>query len=310
MTKILITGSNGFIGANLLYRLLEFGEDVHILIRNKSNLWRIDKILPNCTKHIVDLTNAELIEKKINTIRPEIVYHCSTYGVSYLQKDPHIMFQTNVLGSLNLFNATLGKNYVKHIVNIGTSLEYGQKTGIIMEEEHERPNTLYGISKLSQTQLALYFAKNFDLPITTLRIFTGYGKFEEPKHLIGDIILGIITKKPIKIRTYSAKRDFIYIDDVIEALMRTANSEPIRDIVNIGTGKEYSVKDIIEILSQFGRIKINNESINDERANSEGYASTNKSKNLLNWTSTHSIEEGLRKTFEWFVQNKMYYLKS
>jgi nucleoside-diphosphate-sugar epimerase len=310
MTKILITGSNGFIGANLLYRLLELGEDTHILIRDGSNLWRIEKALSRCTKHVVDLTNAELIKEKINTIKPEIIYHCSTYGVSHLQKDPQTMFKTNVIGSLNLFNATLGKDYVKHIVNIGTSLEYGQKTGVIMEEDCERPNTLYGISKLSQTHLASYFAKNFDLPITTLRIFTGYGKFEEPKHLIGDIILGILTKKPIKIHTYSAKRDFIYIDDVIEALIKTADNAPIRDIINIGTGREYSVKDIIEIASKFGRIRIINEPASDERTKGEGHANTNKSKNLLNWTSAYSIDEGLRKTFEWFAQNKIHYLKN
>lgn len=307
MAKILITGASGFIGANLLHRLVEGNNDVHIWIRSKSNLWRMKNIMKNYKKHIIDVTNAKLLKINIDIIKPEIIFHCATYGVSHLQKDPRHMFRTNILGSLNLFTATVGKSYIRHIINVGTSLEYGHKRGIITERTSERPDTLYGMTKLSQTQLASYFTKNFDLPVTTLRVFTSYGAFEEPKHLIGDIMLGIITKKPIKISTYFARRDFVYIDDVVDALIKAGHSEPFRDIINIGSGKEYSVKNIIEIAKQFGKIIVESDQPKNERSGG-GYANTDKSKELLNWSAMHTIEDGLKKTYEWFSSNKNYYL--
>lgn len=309
MTKILITGAGGFIGSNLIHTLLESKNDIHVWLRENSDVWRIKNAINNCNCHIVDLTNSQLVKEKINLIKPEIIYHCSTYGVSHFQKDLNTMLKTNVLGSINLFNAISEQNSIRHVVNIGTSLEYGPKSGAINEEDCERPNTSYGISKLSQTQFAQHFAKNYGLPITTLRIFTSYGKFEEPKHLIGDIMLGIITKRPIKIRTFSAKRDFVYIDDVVDALIKTGENKPLRDIINIGTGKEYSVMNIIEIAKKFGEIIIDNNENDDERSNEEGYSNGNKAKKILNWTPKHSIEEGLEKTYEWFSKYKKHYLE-
>lgn len=311
MAKILITGASGFIGSNLFRALLKSKNEINVWLRDNSDLWRIKDIINNCNCHLVDLTNPQMVKEKINSIKPEIVYHCATYGVSHSQKDLNIMLKTNVVGSLNLFNAISEQNNVRHIVNIGTSLEYGSKSGPINEKDCERPNTPYGISKLSQTQFAQYFAKNYDLPITTLRIFTSYGKFEEPKHLIGDIMLGLITKKPIKIRTFLAKRDFIYIDDVVDAIIKTGESKPFKDIINVGTGKEYSTTEIIEIAKKFGNITvIESDEKDDERTKGEGYSDVDKSRKMLNWKSKYSVQEGLEKTYEWFKQYKKYYLET
>ena len=106
---------------------------------------------------------------------------------------------------------------------------------------------------------------------------------------------------------------FNLISGLVDALIKTGENKPLRDIINIGTGKEHSVMEIIEIAKKFGEVIIdnneNNNENNDERSNEEGYSNRGKSRKMLNWTPKYSIEEGLEKTYEWFNQYKEHYLE-
>jgi nucleoside-diphosphate-sugar epimerase len=309
MTKILVTGASGFIGANLTRELIKSKNDVHVFVRGNSNLWRIQDIFDEFTSHNVDLTNVTHLKQNIREIQPEIVYHCSTYGVSHSQNDLDLMVQTNIQGSINLFETMKNNSNLKHLINVGSSLEYGIKSNIIKEDDFENPQTSYGITKLSQTKLSQYFAKKYNLPITALRIFTGYGPFEEPNHLIGDIMMALITNNNIKIKSFSSKRDFIFINDVVNAIITTGNNMATGEIINIGTGKEHSVNEIIEMCKKFGELNTEHQNqSNDERTIASGFANVEKSKKLLGWTPKFTLSEGLKQTFDWFVENKKYYL--
>jgi nucleoside-diphosphate-sugar epimerase len=309
MDKILVTGATGFIGANLVRELLKTKNEIHVVIRNTSDLWRIKNIIKDCQVHKVDLNNFKLLRECIQNTRPQIVYHCATYGVSHSQIDHLQMFKTNVTGTINLLNSLAGQSGLECLINLGTSMEYGPKSGRIEEREREEPNTLYGISKLAQTNIVRHFAQKFNLPASTLRVFTSYGRFEEPHHLIGDLMMGVINKKPVKIKNSNAKRDFIFIDDVVRALQIAGEVKPEKQIINIGGGTEYSVDNIVKIVKKIGDIEIEDDK-SDERSQGEGFASIKNAEKLLGWLPRTSINEGLKRTYEWFIKNSQQYSKN
>ena len=309
MNRILITGAAGFIGANLVRELLKTKNEIHVVIRDTTELWRIKNIIKDCQVSIIDLGNFELLRKCIQNTRPQIVYHCATYGVSHSQTNHLQMFDTSITQTINLLNSLVGQSELECLINLGTSMEYGPKSGRIKETDREEPNTLYGISKLAQTKIVQYFAQKYNLPASTLRIFTSYGKFEESHHLIGDLMMGIINKKSVKIKNLNAKRDFIFIDDVVRALQIAGSVKPNKQIINIGSGTEYSVDNIVKIVKTIGDIKIEEDEL-DERSQGEGFASIRKAEKLLEWSPRFSINEGLQKTYEWFVENFQYYSRS
>ena len=102
MTNILITGANGFVGSNLVRRLLQSDDKITIFIRKESNLWRLKDILPFLEVCIIDMRDVELLRSVIKKIKPDIVYHCVAYGVYPSQQNLNMMIQTNIVNSVNL----------------------------------------------------------------------------------------------------------------------------------------------------------------------------------------------------------------
>ena len=107
MSDVLITGASGFIGANLVNDLINSKDQIHILIRKESNLWRLNNIISRCNVHFVDISQIKDVANIISKIKPEIVYHCATYGVYSNQKDTDKIEKTNLIGTKNLISSLI-----------------------------------------------------------------------------------------------------------------------------------------------------------------------------------------------------------
>ena len=297
MAKILITGAAGFIGANLTRELIKNGNEVNIIIKETSDLWRINDVISNCNVHRIDLKKVENVRNIIKKINPELVYHCAGHGIYPTQKDSAEVFSTNILGTFNLLDALNENNNLLRLVNLGSFFEYSTN-----------PIDPYTISKITQTKLAEHFFKEKKLPVTTLRLFTPYGKFDSPGRLICDLMIALIRNKPLEIFSKHTKRDFIHIDDVIAAL-EIASQQPDIDgeIIDIGTENEISVEEIVSMANQLSdnelAVNWNDAKQREIDISDESIFLGRQSTQKLNWKPSISLEMGLRKTIEWYKQN-------
>ena len=297
MVKILITGAAGFIGANLTRKLIKTGNEINILIKEASNLWRINDIVSNCNVHKIDLKKVEDVRNVVKEVNPELVYHCAGHGIYPSQKNSAEIFSTNILGTFNLLDALNENNNLHRLVNLGSFFEY-----------LTNPTDPYTISKITQTKLAEHFFKEKKLPIITLRLFTPYGKFDSPGRLICDLMIALIRNKPLEIFSKYTKRDFIHIDDVITALEIASQQPDITgEIIDIGTGNEISVEEIVSMSNQLS----DNELVinwNDTKQREVDILPENiflgrQQTQKLNWNPSTSLEDGLQRTIEWYKQN-------
>ena len=297
MVKILITGAAGFIGANLTRKLIKTENEINILIKETSDLWRISDVVSNCNVHKINMTKVEDVRNVVKEVNPELVYHCAGHGIYPAQKNSAEVFSTNILGTFNLLNALNENNNLRRLVNLGSFFEYSTN-----------PIDPYTISKITQTKLVEHFFKEKKLPIITLRLFTPYGKFDSPGRLICDLMIALIRNKPLEIFSKYTKRDFIHIDDVITALEIASQQPDITgEIIDIGTGNEISVEEIVSMSNQLS----DNELVinwNDTKQREVDILPENiflgrQQTQKLNWNPSTSLEDGLQRTIEWYKQN-------
>lgn len=306
--KILITGATGFVGANLLRKLSDSKNDIHIIIRSTSNLWRINDFIGKVNTHVCDLNNRESVEELLLKIKPQIIFHLAVYGGYQFQKESLKIINTNLIGTINLLDACCKIGF-EYFINTGSSSEYGLKNKPMSENDLLEPVNDYGIAKAGATLYCQAIGRREKLPIFTLRLFSPYGYYEEPTRLISYLIISCLKNKELKIFTPDAVRDFIFIEDLIKAyFMIVENKEGVLpgDIFNIGSGEQYTVKEIFEIIKKLTKYtkkpkwgKMEND--NRELKNLKMWiANISKSKIFLNWSPEYSIENGLEETIKWY----------
>ena len=134
MSKVLVTGASGFIGSNLTRNLVNTKDQIHILIRKQSNLWRLNDIISGCNVHFVDISKIDEVKTIISEVKPEIVYHCAAFGVYPNQKDTSLMNQVNVNGTLNLLTSLNENSELERLINLGSVFEYGFTSNSIKKQ--------------------------------------------------------------------------------------------------------------------------------------------------------------------------------
>lgn len=309
--RIFITGGGGFIGANLSRELTLKNYQIHLLLRKSTNLWRLKDIKSKLHLHFIDLLDTKALTKLLNRLKPTIIYHLAAYGRSEDQTDVKKMIEVNIKGTLSLLEASRSIHY-RLLVNTGSSSEYGFKNKPMKETDVLEPASFYAATKASGTYLCTTFAKQFQKPIVTIRPFSVFGPFEEKTRLIPTIMQALLEQKPILLTSGSVRRDFIFIDDFVDACLNliTHANNVSGTIINLGSGKEYSNDEVVKMLFKVTKKKTKVKKGSFPRRSwdtNHWISDITHAKHILKWRPKITLDKGLYKTYTWFEQNLSLY---
>ncbi len=309
--KYLVTGASGFIGANLVRRLISLNQEVHILNRKDSNLWRIKGVISKLNLHLLEIENQISVKKTIKKINPDYIYHLAAYGGYPFQKDVYMMIKANIIYSSLLLEAAKETN-LKAFIITGSSSEYGYKNRPMKEIDTLEPASFYATTKAATTQLALVYARSFNLPVIVVRPFSVYGAFEEPTRLVPTVIMKCLKNKDVELTDGKEKRDFIYIEDFLDCFLKlTENSSKTSgQIVNIGSGKQFSTREIVMIIHRLTKShsRLLWGKYPNRRWDTKFWlADINLAKKLVSWQPKRDLQLGITETITWFQNNLTLY---
>lgn len=310
--RVLITGASGFIGSHLVQRMVGENAQVYIIVRDGSDLWRIENLMEDITIHKADLRDLNKIEASIKNIRPEYVFNMAAYGVDARQKDYFVAANTNIIGTMNILNSLIPLG-CKKFINIGTCMEYGDKKDIIREDCHLEPFNIYGSTKAATTMLSHQIASENNIDIVTLRAFGVFGENEGSHKFFPNIILSLLNHTDVNLTGCEQYRDYCYIENIIDGLLLAALDESVKnEIFNIGTGVIYQLKYYVDKIYQrmetsskpkYGAVPYRTGEV------WKPHPDVSKIKRVLKWDAQIGFDEGLDRTIKWYEENKDKFLK-
>jgi len=315
--KVLVTGAGGFIGSHLTEKLVSLGAKVKAFVRyNSRGDQGLIEFLPSHVKEKIevimgDLRDSETVKSAMKDV--DAVFHLGALiAIPYSYIHPREVVETNIMGTLNVLNAA--KEYgLNRIIHTSTSEVYGTAQYVPIDEKHPlQGQSPYSASKIGADKLAESFHRSYDLPITTLRPFNTYGPRQSARAVIPTIITQALAQDEVLLGSLWPTRDLSYVDDVVDGFIKASESEnAIGEVINIGSGFEISIKDladrIISLMGKKAKIVSDPKRIRPPKSEVERLIADNsKAKELLDWEPGVSLDEGLRRTIDWFskFQNK------
>ncbi len=315
--KILVTGAGGFIGSYLTEKLYSRGYAVKAFVHyNSRNSWGWLESL-KCKEYIEiisgDIRDTDIVRSAICDV--DIVFHLAALiGIPYSYHSPEAYVETNIKGSLNILQAAKDSG-VKKVVVTSTSEVYGTAQVVPITESHPvNPQSPYAATKAAADLLALSFYRSFNLPVVVVRPFNTYGPRQSARAVIPTIIVQILNgKKKIRLGALTPTRDLTYVEDIVDGFIRAGECPgAIGEIINLGSNSEISIGDLAQLISKYLDKNIEIESEQDRKRPEKSeverlIADNTKAKQILNWAPKCSLEKGLKKTIEWFKENKDIY---
>jgi NAD dependent epimerase/dehydratase len=313
--KVLITGSEGFIGSHLTERLVELGAEVTALVQyNSFNNWgwidTFDKSIKNSINVVTgDIREYDNVKRIVKG--QEVVFHLAALiAIPYSYLSPMAYVRTNVEGTTNILEACRDYNLEK-VIHTSTSETYGTALYVPIDENHPlQGQSPYSASKIGADKIAESFYRSFNLPVATIRPFNTYGPRQSARAVIPTIISQILLgKTEIKLGSLTPTRDFNYVNDTVEAFVKIAESDrTVGEVINAGSNHEISIEDlvnkIIELTKKNVKILCDEERLRPDKSEViRLWADNKKIKELTNWVPKYSLDEGLSETINWINVN-------
>ncbi len=318
--RVLVTGAGGFVGSHLVEHLVGLGARVKAFVRyNSRNDWGLLELLPKERLDEIEVITGDLRDSHAvhdAAKGADTVFHLgSLIAIPYSYLHPREVIETNVMGTLNVLMAAREIG-VQRVIHTSTSEVYGTAQYVPIDENHPlQGQSPYSASKIGADKIAESFHRSFNLSVATIRPFNTYGPRQSARAVIPTIISQALTGKKVFLGSLRPKRDFTYIDDIVEAFVQVAQSpEAIGRVINIGSNFEIGIGELAsKIISLMGRdkqAKIISETSRKRPADSEVerlWCDNTQAKRLLGWEPKVSLDAGLKRTIEWVSNNIRYY---
>jgi nucleoside-diphosphate-sugar epimerase len=300
-SHILITGANGFVGHHLNKTLLAMGAQVSQIVHSAT---------PQATgtQHILDLTDREKVANVFALLQPDYVIHLAgSRNRANEVTQFRDTYDTNLSMSLNVIDACRKLENFKRLIFLGSCDEYGLTPTPYDEAQREMPTSAYGLSKLATTQILTSLFRSHRFPSVVLRPTVIYGPGQGDEMFISALIQSLLAGRDFAMTNGEQRRDFIYINDVVDAIIKAVSSdEKVNGIVlNIGAGVSYQIKEVATLVAdlvgpnvsrliKFGAVQYR---INEVMHYSVEIA---RARELLGWYPNTNIKVGLQHTVKHF----------
>ena len=305
--RVLVTGSTGFVGRWVTYALVRAGADVYAVTRDLTALDAVSSLLGFQVKSIIaDLQLAGAFTDLFNRLRPAIVFNIAGYGVDPAERDEIIMRRMNCALSAEMAQAVGrvpgdSRWTGMQIISTGSAFEYGIQKGPIDETSETKPTDAYGQTKLEGTRCLQEARLKFNLRAATARLATVYGPGEHSARLLPSLLRAAKRREPIDFTAGLQERDFTYVEDIAEGLLRLGMLQDIPEgIVNLATGRlatvrffTESARDVLNIPQELLRI-----GAIPYRGNEvwQGPLNIGRLESLLGWRPQTEIRKGIAAT--------------
>lgn len=294
--KILVVGGTGFIGYHLIKKLKKKKFKIHSISTRKPNKIKTIKGV----KYIIsDITNLSKLRKSINKNNYEYVVNLGG-NVDHINRKKTLA--SHYLGCKNLTNVFLNSQ-IKKFIQMGSSGEYGAKKSPHYENFNSKPLTVYNKSKKKASDFLLKLFRKNNFPITIFRLYLSYGPNQDENRFLPIVIKNCLKKKSFDLSHCNQYRDFIYIDDVVDLIIKSLKTEKTNgEIFNIGTGKPIKLKLLINKVKKYikgGKPIFGVKKLRKDE-NYKIYPNINKTKKFFKWAPKTPINIGLVKTIKFY----------
>jgi len=311
--RILITGGAGFIFSRFAEHCVNAGYDVAVVdsLTYAGDLDRLNKINGNYRFYKADVNSRQSIDDILKIEKPKIIVHSaaeSHVDRSIMDSTPFI--DTNVRGTQVMLDAAR-QIEVGLFVNISTDEVYGElgSDGHFYETTPLNPNSPYSVSKTSADMLGSAYYRTYQLPVITVRPSNNYGPFQYPEKLIPVVFLKALHNEKVPVYGEGLNiREWLYVDDTVEAIEQIILKGNPGEAYNIGSGKERTnisvVKSILDIMDKPHSLI---EFVKDRPGHDFRYSlNCDKIINQTNWQRKYDFEKGIEKTIKWYIDNKQW----
>ena len=324
MKKIIVTGGLGFIGSNLIkillkknYKVLNVDKVTYASNFYNTKLFKKDK---NYKFVKCDLTNIQKLTKIVNNYKPDGIFNLAAEThVDRSIDGPRNFIDSNIIGVFNLleiFKNFSKKNPKTKLIHISTDEVYGDILKGRSDENYPYiPSSPYAASKASSDHLVFSYVRTYKIPAMVTNCSNNYGPRQHPEKLIPKLIYNLINNKNLPIYGDGKNsREWIHVDDHCEALILVLKKGKIGSFYNIGSNKNLNNLEITKYLLKLAKLKFKTKLkskikfVKDRPGHDIRYAlNSNKIKNEFNWQPKIKFSEGIRKTFNWYLNNIDYY---